>query len=380
MLEQRHLQLRPPAAGGSTEEYWLNMGPQHPATHGVLHLVVRLDGETVRAVKPELGYIHRSIEKMAENLTLLQNIHLTDRLDYLSCHMNNLAVCLAAEQVCDIGVPERAEYIRILVCELQRIQSHLLWWSAFAMDIGALSAFLYGFAEREKITDIFERLCGSRLTMNYLRPGGVAHDLYPGFADDARRACEDVLRALEEYQRLVTGNLIFQERTRGVGVLSRAAAVGHGCSGPTARASGVDYDVRRDDPYGIYDRFDFAVPVDVAGDCHARYQVRMQEMRESVRIVRQALDALPEGPIRSKSKPVLKIPAGRTVFRQVETARGSFAITLIGDGGPTPRRVSYRSPGLPHIAALEDMAAGFKIADLITILGSIDPVIPDVDR
>ncbi|MDA3961814.1 MAG: NADH-quinone oxidoreductase subunit D [Planctomycetota bacterium] len=380
MEREQHIEVRPPSAGGNTEEYWLNMGPQHPATHGVLHLIVRLDGETVREVKPELGYIHRSVEKMAENLTLLQNIHLTDRLDYLSCHMNNHAVCMVAEQACDIGVPERAEYIRVIVSELQRIQSHLLWWGAFAMDIGALSAFLYGFAEREKITDIFERLCGARLTMNYFRPGGVAQDLYDGFEQDARQACSDILYALDEYQRLVTGNLIFQERTRGVGILSRDKAIGYGCSGGTARASGLDYDVRRDDPYGIYDRFSFDVPVATAGDCYARYEVRMEEMRQSVQIIEQALKDLPVGPIQAKAKPVLKIPKGLQVFRQVETARGSFAMTAIGDGTATPLRVSYRSPGFMHVAALHEMSAGFKIADLITILGSLDPVIPDIDR
>lgn len=362
-----------------TEEYYLNMGPQHPSTHGVLHLLLRLDGETVREVTPNLGYIHRGIEKMGENQTLIQNIHLTDRLDYLSAHACNWAFCLAVEEACAVGVPERAEWLRVIVAELQRLQSHLLWWGCFAMDLGALSAFLYGFAEREKITDLLEALCGQRLTMNWCRPGGVASDLPDGFAAGAARVCDDVLRALDEYERLVTGNLIFIERTRGIGVLSREAALSFGCSGAVARASGVDWDVRRDDPYGVYDRFDFAVPVATAGDCSARYELRLAEMRQSVAILRQALATLPSGPSLAKTKP-LKLAKGQQIHRLVETARGAFGVTLVGDGTAKPWRVAYRSPGLPHIAALNEMAAGHKIADLITILASLDPVIPDIDR
>jgi len=366
--------------GDHTEEFYLNMGPQHPSTHGVLRLVLRMDGETVKEVVPHLGYIHRSIEKMAESQTYVQGIHLTDRMDYLSSFMNNLAVCLAVETGAGIGVPERAEYIRVLVCELQRIQSHLLWWGCFAMDLGALSAFLYGFEEREKITDIFEGLCGARLTMNYFRPGGCAVDLQEDFVTRTQVVVDRIDGVLDEYEGLVSKNLIIEERTKGVGVLPREAALSYGCSGAVGRASGVDYDVRRDDPYGIYDRFSFDVPLGRNGDCYDRYWIRLEEMRQSARIIRQALKELPEGPYRSKEKPVYKLPKNSRVYRQVETARGLFGVLAVSDSGKTPYRMKYRSPGFSNVAAINTMAAGSKLADVVTILATLDPVIPDIDR
>ncbi len=363
-----------------TEEFYLNMGPQHPATHGVLRLVVKLDGETVKGVVPHLGYIHRSIEKMAESETYVQNIHLTDRLDYLSCHMNNLCLCMAVEKGANIGVPERGEYIRIMICELQRLQSHLLWWATFGMDLGALTAFLYGFDQREQITDIFEDVCGARLTMNYFRPGGSYCDVPDTFIPRVKAVLEGMEKSLDEYADLVGGNMIIQERCQGIGVLTKEKAISYGCSGPVARAAGVDYDVRRDDPYGIYDRFDFDVPLGKNGDCYDRYTVRIEEMRQSMRILEQCIKEMPsEGPYRSKIKTVIKIPEGHS-YANVETARGLFGTYIVSDNKPKPYRLKYRSPNFSNVNIIDEVAKGFKVADLVTVLATLDPVIPDIDR
>ena len=370
--------LRETRADGS-QEYFLNMGPQHPSTHGVLKLVVRLDGETVIEVVPHLGFIHRAIEKMGENESFVQYIHLTDRMDYLSSHINNLGVCLAIEKAMGIGVPERGEYIRVMVCEGQRIQSHLLWWGAFGMDLGAVSAFLYGFKEREKITQLFEELCGARLTMNYFRPGGANADVPEGFIPRTREIVEEMKFTLDEFDELISKNLIIRERCLGVGKLSRERAIGYGCSGPVARASGVDFDVRRDDPYSIYDRFRFDVPLGANGDCLDRYMVRMREMRESVRILEQAADGFPEGQYRSKEKPNYKVPAG-SYFSAVETARGMFGTYIVSDNAFKPYRIKSRSPNFSNLSALGEMARGGKIADLVAILSTLDLIIPDIDR
>ena len=293
--------LRETRTDGS-QEYFLNMGPQHPSTHGVLKLVVRLDGETVVEVVPHLGFIHRAIEKMGENETFVQYLHLTDRMDYLSSHINNLCVCLAIEKAMGIGVPERGEYIRVIVSELQRIQSHLLWWGAFGMDMGAVSAFLYGFKEREKITELFEEICGARLTMNYFRPGGSNADLPEGFIPKVQALLEELKFSFDEFEVLLTKNPIIRERTVGVGKMSRERAINYGCSGPVGRASGIDFDVRKQEPYSIYDRFEFEVPLRKNGDSYDRYFVRMEEMRQSVRILEQAIKGIPEGQYRSKEK------------------------------------------------------------------------------
>lgn len=364
---------------GCTEEFYLNMGPQHPSTHGVLRLVVKLDGETVKGIVPHLGYIHRSVEKMGESQTYLQNIHLTDRLDYLSCHMCNLSLCMAVEKGADIGVPERGEYIRVIVCELQRLQSHLLWWACFGMDLGALTAFLYGFQQREEITDIFEELCGARLTMNYFRPGGSSSDLPDTFIPRCKVLLENMKKSLEEYQDLIGGNMIIQERCQGIGVLSKADAISYGCSGPIARASGVDYDLRRDDPYSVYDRFDFDVPLGTTGDCFDRYVVRIEEMHQSMRIIEQAIKEIPEGPYRSKLKPVVKVAEGH-VYANIETSRGTFGTYIVSDKKTTPYRIKYRSPSFSNMSIINDIGTGHKIADLVTILGTLDPVIPEIDR
>lgn len=368
-----------PAAPGESEEYYLNMGPQHPGTHGVLRLLLRLDGETIIEVVPHLGYIHRGIEKMCESETYLQNVHLCGRLDYLSCHMVNLCFCQVIEQAMGIGVPERGEYIRVMVSELQRIQSHLLWWGVLGMDMGAITAFLYGFKEREMITDIFEEMCGARLTMNFFRPGGSFADVPENFIPRVEKVIARMRKALDEYHTLLSRNIIFEERTRGVGVLSAEQALSHGCSGAVLRGSGISYDVRKNDPYSIYDRFDFEVPVAAGGDSYDRYMVKMCEMEQSLSILEQAVRTFPAGPFRSKERAAYKLPRGN-YYGQVETARGLFGVYVVSDGGPKPYRVKFRSPNLSNLSALNDMAAGQKIADLITILSTLDLVIPDIDR
>ncbi|VAW41601.1 NADH-ubiquinone oxidoreductase chain D, partial [hydrothermal vent metagenome] len=334
----------------TSEEYFLNMGPQHPSTHGVLRLVVKLNGENVLEVVPHLGYVHRGVEKVAENQTYLQNIHLTDRLDYLSSHINNLGYCLAIEQALEIGVPERGEYIRVMVSELQRIQSHLLWWGVSGMDLGAVTAFLYGFKEREIITDIFEELCGARLTMNFFRPGGSFADVPSTFIPRVRDVIKRMHLALDEYKTLLTDNIIFRERTRAIGILSREKALSYGCSGAVLRASGVSYDVRRNDPYSIYDRFDFEVPTGTVGGCFDRYQLKMEEMAQSVRILEQAVETFPTGPYRSKVMPAYKLPRG-IYYSQVETARGLLGTYIVAEGGPKPYRVKFRSPCFSNLSA-----------------------------
>ena len=368
-----------PVRNGTTDEYFLNMGPQHPSTHGVLRLVLRLDGENIIEIVPHLGYVHRGIEKMGENQTYLQNIHLTDRLDYLSAHANNLALCLAIEQGLDIGVPERGEYIRVMVCELQRIQSHLLWWGVLGMDMGAVTSFLYGFKERELITDIFEEMCGARLTMNFFRPGGSAFDVTDGFIPRIKTVIEHIKKALDEFNILLTGNIIFQERTKGIGVLTREMALSYGCSGAVLRGSGVDYDVRKNDPYSIYDQFDFDIPVGRTGDSFDRYCLKLEEMAQSVKILEQAVKLFPSGPHRSKTKAMLRLPAG-SYYSQVESNRGMFGVYLVADGSAKPYRIKYRSPNLSNLQALGEMAVGHKIADLVTIIATLDLVIPDIDR
>lgn len=367
------------ASHDDTEEFFLNVGPQHPSTHGVLRLVLRLDGETVREVVPHMGYIHRGIEKMGEKQTYVQYIHLTDRMDYICSHMNNLGVCLAIEKAMGIGVPERGEYIRVIVNELQRIQSHLLFWSAFGGDLGALSAFLYGFKVREVVTDIFDEICGARLTMNFFRPGGSSQDIPDAVLPRIRDWLGQMDKAMLEFDRLVTNNAIILKRSKGIGVLSTENALAYGCTGPVLRGSGVSYDVRKARPYSIYDRFAFDIPTMKEGDCYARYVVRMEEIRQSMRILDQALRDLPDGPHRSKEKPLYKLPAG-TYYSEVETAKGVFGTFIVSDGTVKPYRIHNRTPNFCNLAVFNELCIGHKIADVIAILATIDVVIPDIDR
>lgn len=369
----------PPPDDQEAEEFFVNIGPQHPSTHGVLRVVVRLNGETVVELVPHLGYIHRSIEKMAENQTYVQNIHLSDRLDYLSAFSNNLCLCMAVEQALGIGVPERGEYIRLMICELQRLQSHLLWWGVLGMDMGAFTTFFYGFRERELINDIFEELCGARLTVNYFRPGGSSADVPDTFMPRVKHLLDIMPKVLDEYSNLLNKNIIFLERTKGIGILSPEKALSYGCTGAVLRGSSINYDVRKNDPYSIYDQFDFDVPLGSVGDSYDRCQVRMEEMAQSLRILEQAVARFPGGPHRSQPQQNYKLPKG-SYYSQVETPRGLLGVYIVSDGGTKPYRLKYRSPNFSNLSVLNELAAGHKVADLITIMSTLDLVIPDIDR
>lgn len=362
-----------------TQEYFINMGPQHPSTHGVLRLVLTLDGEIIRKVEPHIGYIHRSIEKMCEHDSYQQIVHLTDRMDYLSCHINNEAVCLAVERALQLEVPERVKVIRTIIAELQRLSSHQLWWGVMGMDLGAITTFLYGFRDREMITDIFEETCGARLTMNYNVPGGLMFDIHPNFQQRTKAFVEHFKKKLPEYDDLLTNNVIFRERTIGVGKLSREDAISYGVTGPTARASGFSCDVRKHHPYSAYPNVQFREILRTEGDCFARYRCRIDEMWESLSIIEQLIDNIPEGPHKVPTKAVIKLPKGEW-YQRVETARGEFGVYIISDGQRSPYRLKFRSPGFSNLSALDHMARGSKIADLIAIMSTIDLVIPDIDR
>ncbi len=360
-------------------ELVINMGPQHPATHGVLHLVITLDGETIKKIEPHLGYIHRSIEKMSESLNYRQFIYVTSRMDYLSAHINNLACAMNVEKAMQIEVPKRASVIRVLMSELTRIASHELWLGAMAMDLGAFTPFFYTFRERELITDIMEETCGARLTMNYIVPGGLMYDLHPDFQQKVKAFVKQFKQKVTEFEDLVTNNVIFQARTKGVGILSREDAISYGCSGPVARASGVSCDIRKIYPYEGYDTVEFDEVLDTAGDSFARYIVRVKEMNQSIRIIEQLIDNIPEGDTQAKMKAVIKPPKGE-FYTRVETARGELGVYIVSEGGMTPYRVKYRSPGFSNLSALDHMARGSKIGDLMATMGTLDLVIPDIDR
>ena len=366
---------------GTTEsgELVVNLGPQHPSTHGVLHLVVTLSGETIKKVEPHLGYIHRSIEKMCESLSYRQFIYVTSRMDYLSSHINNHGCALCVEKGMQIEVPPRAKVIRVLMDELTRLASHQLWWGAMAMDVGALTPFFHAFREREAINDIMEETCGARLTMNYMAPGGVAFDLHPDFQRKVKEFLAFFRTKIDEYDELLTGNVIFRGRMEGVGCLSREDAISYGCTGPTARASGVSCDIRKIAPYEVYDQLAFDEVGESGGDCFSRYSVRMKEMRQSLSIIDQLIDNIPEGEFLAKTKAVLKLPKGE-FYSKVETARGEFGVYIISEGATTPYRIKFRSPGFSNLSALDHMARGHKLGDLVAIMGTLDLVIPDIDR
>jgi NADH-quinone oxidoreductase subunit D len=366
--------------GTTTEgDLVINVGPQHPATHGVLHLVLTLNGETIKNVEPRLGYIHRSIEKMSESLTYRQFIYVTSRMDYLSSHINNHACALTVEKGLQIEVPARAQVIRVLMDELTRLASHQLWWGAMAMDVGALTPFFHAFREREAINEIMEETCGARLTMNYICPGGVMIDLHPNFQRKVKEFITLFKSKIDEYDEMVTGNIIFQNRMKGIGLLSKEDAISYGVSGPAARGSGVSCDIRKLYPYEIYGSLNFEEILETGGDCFARYLVRFKEMRQSLSIIEQLIDNIPEGDFQAKTKAVLKLPKGE-FYTRVETARGELGVYLISEGGTTPYRVKYRSPGFSNLSALNHMSKGYKLGDLVAIMGTLDLVIPDIDR
>jgi NADH-quinone oxidoreductase subunit D/NADH-quinone oxidoreductase subunit C/D len=360
-------------------EYIINIGPQHPSTHGVLRFVVSLKGEMLEYVIPHCGYIHRGIEKMSESLTYPQIIHLTDRMDYLSAHMNNEAVSLAVEKGLGVEVPERVKYIRTILSELQRLASHQLWWAAFGMDLGGLTCFFYGLRDREKILDIFEESFGSRLLHSFICPGGLMNDIHPNFQKRVKEFIKYFRKKLPEYDQLLTGNVIFEQRTKNLGVLSKEEAISYGLSGPSGRGSAFACDIRKRFPYSAYDKVDFKEILYYEGDTWARYKVRMDEMWESMKIIEQLIDNIPEGDHTAKMKPVIKLPEGE-YSQRVETARGELGVYIVSTGEKFPYRIHFRTPNFSNLFVMNRLASGFKIADLIAISGSLDLVIPDIDR
>lgn len=362
-----------------TDDYTINMGPQHPSTHGVLRLLIKLEGEIVLNVQPHIGYIHSGIEKMCESLAYNQVVHLTDRMDYLSAHMNNEAVCLCVENALQVEVPERVKYIRTIMDELMRLSSHQLWWCAYGMDMGAMTTFFYGLRDREPILDIFEETCGARLTLNYNTPGGVMFDIKPDFQKKVKEYIKYFRKKLPEYDQLLSGNVIFQERTKDIGNLSLEDAISFGVTGPTGRASGFSCDVRKYQPYSAYPLVKFNEILDTKGDTYARYYCRILEMYESMNIIEQLIDNIPDGDYAVKMKGVTKLPEGE-YYQRVETSKGDFGVFIVSDGKKNPYRVKFRSPGFSNMFALNKMSKGLKIADLVAIMGSLDLVMPDIDR
>jgi NADH-quinone oxidoreductase subunit D len=359
----------------------VSMGPHHPSTHGVFRMDVKLDGETVTELRPVFGYLHRNHEKLAEDMGYLGSMPFTDRLDYFCSMTNNWAYALAAEKMIDLEVPERAEYIRVIMAELTRLVNHIVLVGFFVNDLGALGTpLLYALRERERILDLFEYVSGARMMCNYFRFGGLRNDLPDGWIDQCRKVVDAFPAFLDEYEKLLVENEIILVRTQGVGSLTPELAVNAGVSGPMLRASGVNYDLRKADSYGIYDRFPFRVPLGEVGDCYDRFMIRMLEMRESIKILRQAMDELPEGPIMSESAPrVYKPPAGE-VYGRIESPKGELGFYLISDGTAKPYRYRVRPPSLVNLTVLEDLCIGHKVADAVIILGSVDIVLGEVDR
>ncbi len=386
------------------ERQIMNMGPQHPSTHGVLRLQIEVEGETIRRVKPIIGYLHTGMEKTGETLTWLQGPTNVTRMDYLSPFHNELAFSLAVEQLLGVAIPERADAIRVLMTELNRVSSHLLFLATFGMDIGALSMMIYGWRDRETCLDFFEKVTGLRMNHNYIRPGGVAADLPDGWEDDLENLLRSVPVGLSEYEELLTENPIFVDRTQGVGVITPEECKAYGVTGPNARASGVDWDLRKVFPYSGIDKYEFDVPLGRHGDTFDRYLVRVAEVKESLKIVRQVLETMPAGDYRTEDRKVtppprkridesmealihhfkiftegFKVPAGE-VYQAVESARGELGVYIVSDGGAKPWRLHVRGPSFAHVQALPAMITDSLVADVVATLASTDPVLGDVDR
>ena len=382
----------------------LSMGPQHPSTHGVLRLELKLDGELVVKATPDIGYLHTGMEKLFEYKKYQQGIVITDRMDYLNPLGNNLAYVMAAEKLLQLEIPERAQVIRVLFCELQRIASHMVWLGTHALDIGAMSMIFFCFRQREKILNLIESASGGRMTPSYFRIGGLMMDLPAGFEFKCRQFLDDFPEALDTFDTLVTGNTLFQSRTQGVGIISRDDAIAWGLTGPCLRGSDVDLDLRRDNPYTGYETYDFEVPVEPDGDVWSRFMVRMRELRESHKIVRQALARLKPGPIKADAPKVVlpdrddmrkhmdslihhflivaegfNVPAGE-VYLPIEGSKGELGVYMRSNGGPKPDRVHFRGPSFVNLAALPVMAEGEMIADVVAIIGSLDIVLGEIDR
>lgn len=358
----------------------INMGPQHPSTHGVFRMVLTLDGETVVGCRPVMGYLHRSVEKLAEERTYLQDIIFTDRLDYLAPMTTNLPFAMATEQLGGIEVPERAEYIRVIMCELQRFASHCVAIGTFASDAGAFfTPMMYTFRERERILDVYEQACGARMTVSYIRYGGVARDLTDESVTTIRDFVAEMDRNIDEFEGMMTRNEIFRARTVGMGVLAPDTAVAYSITGPMLRASGIPYDIRRAEPYSVYDRFQFDIPTREGGDCYDRYMVRVGEMRQSKRILEQALKDLPDGPVVGKIPKVFR-PAKGYSYARTESPKGEIGFYLVSEGRPEPYRFHIRAPSFINLGVLSQLVVGNKVADAVVILGSIDIVMGEVDR
>ena len=390
---------------GPAQAMVLNMGPQHPSTHGVLRVVLEMDGEIVLKAKPVIGYLHTGIEKSCESKTYSQCITLTDRIDYLAPLSNNLGFCLAAEKIIGLEVPKRAQYIRVLLTELTRITSHLVWLGTHAIDLGAMTVFLYSFREREEIMKIYEYVSGQRMMTSYFRIGGLALEPPPDWLDRVRRVMDALPAHIDEYEALLTQNRIWLARTKGVGYMSAEDAIAIGASGPLLRASGVAYDVRKVFPYSSYDEFDFNVQTQTAGDCYARYQVRVAEIRESIKIVRQAMERIPPtGPFRADAPGIIppsreemktsiegliyhfKIftegfaPPPGQVYQAIESPRGELGVFMVSDGSPKPYRVNFRAPSFVNLQSLPKLCEGRLIADVVACIGTTDIVLGEVDR
>jgi NADH-quinone oxidoreductase subunit D len=382
----------------------INMGPQHPATHGVLRLLLELDGETIVRAVPHIGYLHRGIEKLGETRTYHQALVFTDRLDYTNGLSNNLAYCLAVEKLAEIEVPKRAQYIRVILCELQRIAAHLLWLGTHALDIGAMTVLFYAFREREKVLDIVEYITGARLTPSFMRIGGVARDIDGEFAKKVKEFVKDFPKRVDEYETLLTENIIWKKRTVGIGAISKDEALSYGVTGPVLRACGVYYDVRKAHPYSSYEEFDFVVPLGKNGDVYDRYLVRINELRQSNRIIEQAIDGVPEGPFKAKAPEVtlpnkddvqtdiaslirqFKIGTGGfrpkkgEAYASVEAPKGELGFYIVSDGTERPFRFRIRPPSFLNLSALPRMIEGQLVADVIATIGSIDIVLGEIDR
>jgi NADH-quinone oxidoreductase subunit D len=367
-----------------TEEMVLNMGPQHPSTHGVLRLELELEGEIIKNVKPHIGYLHRCFEKHAEAMTYPQVIPYTDRMDYVAAMYNNFGYAVTVEKLLGIEVPERVEYIRVIMGELQRIASHMVALGTYGLDIGAFTPFLYLFIDREKILNLFEMTCGARLLYNYIWVGGVSHDLHPDFLRLTKEFIDYYRPHIKELNDLLTYNKIFVERTANVGVLPLETAINYGMTGPNLRASGLKFDLRKDEPYSIYNKFDFDVPVGEGlmgsvGDCWDRYYVRMMELEQSLKIIEQAIEQIPEGDVQSAIPKRIKPPVG-SVYGRVEAPRGELGYFIISDGSVNPFRVKVRAPSFVSLSLMGELCKGHLMSDVVAILGSIDIVLGEVDR
>lgn len=382
----------------------LNMGPQHPATHGVLRFSLELDGETIITSVPHIGYLHRGIEKLMESKTYWQSEPFTDRLDYTSGMSNNLAYCLAVEKLLNIEIPKRAQYIRVMLSELQRIAAHILWLSTHALDLGAMTLFFYGFRERENCLKLMETVSGARLMPDYIRFGGLREDLPDGFLGMVKTFIDDFPSRIDEYETLLTKNIIWKTRTQNIGILSAEDAISYSVTGPVLRASGVNYDVRKAYPYSSYDEFDFEIPLGTKGDVYDRYLVRLQEMRQSVRIVKEALKKLPAGPVRAVAPQFfppeksavekdiaalishfklmadgLKPPVG-SAYTSIESSKGELGFYIISDGTSKPYRIKIRPPSFLNLASIPKMIEGALVADVVSAIGSVDVVLGEIDK